>query len=78
MLLLAGAMVAVPWVSSPGLTAAFYGILVGAAGSSARALEAASFPRLFGLRHLGAIRGVVNSISVASTAFGPLTLSFER
>jgi MFS family permease len=77
MLLMAGAMVAVPFVS-PGLSAALYGMMVGAAGSSVRALEAASFPKLFGIAHLGAIRGVVTSISVASTAFGPLALSLGR
>jgi MFS family permease len=74
MSLLAAAMIAVPFVS-PGVTAALYGMTVGAAGSSVRALEAASFPKLFGIRHLGAIRGVVHSVSVASTAFGPLALS---
>lgn len=74
MLLMAGAMVAVPFVS-PGVSAALYGMMVGAAGSSVRALEAASFPKLFGIASLGAIRGVVTSISVASTAFGPLALS---
>ena len=77
MAMLAGAMVAVPFVS-PGLSAAGYGMLVGAAGASVRGLEAASFPKLFGVRHLGSIRGVVTSISVSSTAFGPLALSFGR
>jgi hypothetical protein len=77
MLPLGAAMLAVPFVS-PGITAALYGMMVGAAGSSVRALEAASFPKLFGLPHLGAIRGVVTSISVASTAFGPLALSLGR
>lgn len=71
---MAGAMVAVPFVS-PGWSAMAYGMLIGAAGSAARALEAASFPKLFGIPHLGAIRGVVSAISVASTAFGPLALS---
>lgn len=74
MLLLAGAMLAVPLLS-PGWTAVGYGLLVGAAAASARALEAASLTQLFGLRHLGGIRGVVATISVASTAFGPLALS---
>jgi MFS family permease len=77
MALLAGAMVAVPFVS-PGLAAAAYGMAVGAAGSSVRALEAAAFPKVFGIAHLGAIRGVVTAISVASTAFGPLALSLGR
>jgi hypothetical protein len=77
MALLATAMLMVPFVT-PGLVAVTYGMAVGAAGSSARALEAASFPKLYGLRHVGAIRGVVTSISVASTAFGPLALSIGR
>lgn len=74
MLLLASAMLSVPLVT-PGIVAALYGMAVGAAGSSARTLEAASFPQLFGIPHLGAIRGVVTSISVASSALGPLALS---
>jgi MFS family permease len=77
MTLLAAAMVGLPLVE-PGWSAVLYGVILGASGSSARALEAASFPRLFGLRHLGSIRGVVTSISVASTAFGPLALSIGR
>lgn len=77
MLLLAGSMMVVPLVS-PGVTAALYGMMVGAAGAAVRALEAASFPKLFGIGSLGAIRGVVSSISVASTAFGPLVLSLGR
>lgn len=77
MLLLMGAMVGVAFVS-PGWTAIAYGVTVGAAGSSARALEAASFPKLYGLAHIGAVRGVVTSINVASTAFGPLALSIGR
>lgn len=74
MLLLISAMLALPHVE-PGWLAALYGMAVGAAGAAARTLEAASFPALFGLRHLGAIRGVVASIGVASGAFGPLTMS---
>ena len=77
MLAMAGAMVAVPFVS-PGWSAVAYGMLIGSAGSSARALEAASFPKLFGIPNLGSIRGVVAAISVASTAFGPLALSLGR
>jgi MFS family permease len=77
MLLLAAAMAAVPFVA-PGVVAALYGMAVGAAGASVRALEAAAFPKLFGIAHLGSIRGVVTAISVASTAFGPLALSLGR
>jgi MFS family permease len=77
MVLLASAMVAVPFLR-PGWTAIGYGVMIGAAGGSVRAMEAASFPKLFGIRHLGSIRGVVTSISVAATAFGPVALSLGR
>ncbi len=77
MLLLTAAMVGVSFVE-PGWSAIVYGMSVGAAGASARALEAASFPKLFGLAHIGSIRGVVTAISVGSTAFGPLALSLGR
>jgi len=77
MLLLATAMVGVGFVG-PGLSAALYGMAVGAAGAAARALEGAAFPQLFGLASLGEIRGVVNALSVGSTAFGPLVLSVGR
>jgi hypothetical protein len=77
MMLLGTAMLAVPHVT-PGLTAAGYGMAVGDAGAAARTLEATSFPALFGLVHLGAIRGVVAAIGVASTAFGPLVFSIGR
>lgn len=75
MLVLSGAMIGVSYVS-PGITAAMYGMAVGAAASATRVLEAAAFPRLFGLDHLGSIRGVVTSLSIGSTAFGPVVLSF--
>jgi hypothetical protein len=75
MALLATAMLAVPQVT-PGPTAA--ATAVGAAGAAARTLGATSFPALFGLAHLGAIRGVVAAIGVASTEFGPLVFSIGR
>lgn len=77
MLLLAGSMVGVAFVS-PGWTALLYGMTLGSAAAAARTLEAAIFPRLYGLRHIGAIRGTVTMISVGSSAFGPLSLSIGR
>jgi MFS family permease len=74
MLLLAGAMLAVPYVR-PDVTAALYGAAVGASGAIARALEASSMPRLFGLKHLGAIRGATIGAGVAASALGPLAVS---
>lgn len=77
MLLLIVAMLAVPAVS-PGPSAVAYGMALGASGAAARSLEAGAFPRLFGLRHLGAIRGAVTGIGVASTALGPIALAVGR
>jgi MFS family permease len=74
MSLLTTAMLAVPFVR-PGASAVAYGMALGASGAAARALEAASVPRLYGLRHLGSIRGVVTALGGASTALGPLALS---
>jgi MFS family permease len=74
MALLAGAMLALPAVR-PGASAVAYGVALGAAGASARALEAGAVPRLYGLRHLGAIRGLIVALAGASTALGPLALS---
>lgn len=63
----------------PGWSAIGFGVTIGAAGSSIRTLEAATVPRLFGVRHIGGIRGVVSAVSVGSTAFGPIlfALVFE-
>jgi len=77
MALLATAMLVVP-VVRPGLSAVGYGMAIGASGAAARALEAGAVPLLYGLRHLGAIRGVVVALGGASTALGPLALSLGR
>jgi len=75
--LLATAMLVVPLVE-PGLRAVGYGMAIGASGAAARSLEAGAVPRLYGLRHLGAIRGVVTALGGASTALGPLAISLGR
>jgi MFS family permease len=59
------------WVTS-GLSAVLFGLLLGAAAGSIRAVEAATFPRYFGTRHIGSIRGLVTALGVGATAFGPL------
>lgn len=71
---LAAAMVGVRFVA-PGWSAALFGAGIGAAGGSMRALEAAALPAYFGTAHIGAIRGLVMTINVAATAFGPLALA---
>lgn len=63
---------------TPGLSAVGFAALIGAAGGSMRAIEVASFPRYFGVRHIGSIRGLVAAISVASTAFGPVLYALAR
>lgn len=67
---LAGSILVLPLVS-PGWVAALYGAAIGAAGGSARSLEAAAVPRLFGTLHLGALRGLIMAVSVVGTAVGP-------
>lgn len=77
MALLSASMIALPWVG-PNLSVVLYAIGLGASGGTARAVEAAGMPKLFGVRHVGAIRGLVMSLMVGSTAFGPLALSLGR
>lgn len=71
---LTGALVAAGFVT-PGLSAIGYGVAIGVAGNSFRTIEATAFPSCFGLGHLGAIRGVVHTLAVGGSAFGPLMLS---
>lgn len=77
MLMLAVGLAWGTWVT-PGWSAIAFGALIGSAGGSIRAVEAATFPRYFGTRHIGSIRGMVASLSVASTAFGPLLFAMAR
>lgn len=77
MAILSTAILLLPAVS-PGLTAMTYGAALGAAGGSARALEAAALPRFFGTHHLGAIRGVVMASMVIGTALGPIALALGQ
>jgi len=67
-------------IVQPGLSAVFFGVLLGVSGNMIRTVEAASLPHYFGTRHLGSIRGVVSSISVGGTAAGPLAFAavFDR
>lgn len=77
MVLHAGALA---WLTvvEPGWSAIGFGIAIGAAGSSIRIAEAAAIPAYFGVLHLGSIRGFVASISVGSTALGPLLFSVGK
>jgi MFS family permease len=71
---LSGAVLMLPLVG-PDWTAILFGAAIGAAGGSARALEAAALPRFFGTVYLGSIRGTVMALTVVGTAIGPLVLA---
>lgn len=60
---------------TPGLSAIAYGIVFGSTQGAMRSIESASYPKLFGPKHAGEIRGVSRAISVAASALGPLVLS---
>lgn len=74
MVLLAGCMGFLSQVTDV-WSATIYGALLGAQGGAVRTVEAAAFAHYFGTAHLGAIRGIVTTVSVGSTAFGPVALS---
>lgn len=71
MLALAGAML---WGSAvtPGWSAIGFGVVLGIAMNVARAVENTGLPNWFGLRHIGAIRGLGATVAVAASAVGPL------
>ncbi|MCC3761945.1 MFS transporter [Glycomyces sp. TRM65418] len=80
-LLLAASMLgfalAVAWGTAvePGWSALGFGLAIGAAGNALRSIESAMTPRLFGTAHIGSIRGVVASVTIAAVAFAPLLYS---
>lgn len=73
------AMLAAPMIMvfavSPGLSAIVYGSALGAAQGAMRTTENASYPKLFGIAHIGEIRGIARGFAVAGSAFGPLAFS---
>ncbi|WP_017602413.1 MFS transporter [Nocardiopsis lucentensis] len=73
----AGALALLP-VVTPGLGAVLYGVVLGSAAAGARAIESAALPYYFGTANLGSLRGLTQSIAVASTAVGPILLSLAH
>lgn len=71
------ALVTLPLVA-PGWGALLYGAALGAAASGARAVESAALPFYFGTASLGTLRGLTQSVAVASTAVGPILLSLAH
>ena len=72
--LMAGALLMLPLVD-PGWSAISYGLVLGASGGALRGMEAATFARFYGVGHIGSIRGVSTSISLAASALGPFALA---
>lgn len=63
---------ALAWYVTPGWSVLGYGVAIGLSGNRFRIIEATAFPSCFGLTHIGAIRGVIETRTVAGSAFGPL------
>ncbi len=61
--------------TQPGARSLVYGLTLGLAGGTVRALSSTLFPKWFGADHIGSIKGVVQTVSVAASAIGPLLLS---
>jgi MFS family permease len=59
----------------PGWVALVYGLVLGLAGGALRGMEAAAFVRFFGVAHIGSIRGLAISVSLAASAIGPYALA---
>lgn len=77
MAVLAAAVVCVRFIE-PGWSALGFGFLLGASGGMLRSVEAAAYPRYFGIAHLGAIRGSAHTITVGASAFGPVAVALGR
>jgi len=75
MVLLAGGFL-LAIAASPGFLGIAFGAMIGSAGGAARVVEATELPRYFGTLHIGAIRGVVTSVTIASTAVAPLAFAY--
>jgi len=71
---LAGALLSLTTVE-PGATAWTFGMLVGVNAGSIRALGSALYPKWFGTREIGAIRGVATQLGVGASALGPMIIA---
>ena len=56
----------------PGISSILFGLALGTAMGALRGVEAAAFVRSYGRGHIGSIRGIATSVTLASTALGPL------
>ncbi|HHO54831.1 MAG TPA: MFS transporter [Trueperaceae bacterium] len=75
MMLLVSTLVVATQINS--LTGIYiYGALLGTMQGTAGAISSTVFAHHFGRRHLGAIKGLVTTLSVAGSALGPVLFSF--
>ena len=67
-------------IVAPGPLTIVYAIVLGASTGMVKPIEATLTPRIYGLRHIGSIRGVLLSINVTASALGPyaLAVGFEH
>lgn len=65
-------VLALPWVPL------LYALALGASLGATQALEGTLYPRYFGIRAIGAIRGTAFSVSIAGAAAGPILVGLVR
>lgn len=65
-------------LGSGGAAVLVYGGLLGAASGTRNAVSGAVYAHLFGRLHIGSIKGLANTLTVAGTAAGPLLLALGR
>jgi MFS family permease len=65
-------------VMDAGFVPLVYAVSLGAALGTAFAAEGVLYPRYFGVREIGAIRGLAFTISVAGAALGPIIVGVAR
>jgi MFS family permease len=71
MITMATTLLLLPLVG-PGISSILFGLALGTAMGALRGVEAAAFVRYYGRGHIGSIRGIATSVTLASTALGPL------
>lgn len=65
-------------VVEPGWRAILYGVVLGSGMGFLRTVETAIMPAYYGVRHLGAIRGIFTGVGIAGSAFGPIVLALGQ
>ncbi len=77
MLVLAGSLVAFPWMTT-NTQLMYYGTALGVSGGIITVIFFSAFGQAFGRTHLGAIQAIVQVVSVLASAAGPILLTGSR